>query len=247
MKLLTNHGENFVKFYRKRNKSLVVFVHGLDGNNREYWGDLKTYLTAESKLHHVDFLFWRYPTNSQLYPNLFSTLRGKTKVPHVATISSELRTFLRDVQNESQYQKIAMFGHSLGGCVITEAIAAELESDPKSSLQITSLLMNATPLSPKRLARIHTKLSFGQNPQVRYIASDQSMIVNLQNNVSMIREKGVHVGYMANTSDPIVSGKAQVEFDSRYQIDGGHTWFSEIANAQDTRIRIIANWIAAHV
>lgn len=113
-------------------KQVIVFVHGLNGERYETWGDLPNRF---SELFSVsDFGFYGY-TNGFARWNPFTSI----------SIEDEAQVLI-DTLRDSPYEKIVLLGHSLGGVLIRVAVAKMVEMNQSDLLRrLAAAFLFATP------------------------------------------------------------------------------------------------------
>ena len=110
---------------------LVIFVHGLGGNRFDTWQKFPEYL--QDDFDHVDVGMYQYSTASSRFLRTTPDVRNQAQ------------TLAHVIRAESNYQRIILIGHSLGGVLSLGAIEYLLRTEPKVIDRIKALFLMATP------------------------------------------------------------------------------------------------------
>jgi pimeloyl-ACP methyl ester carboxylesterase len=95
------------------NRSLVVFVHGIESNSQKCWGDLLDLMKKDPAITSAfDLLAFDY--SSRVESTLFHPSR---KLPEYGVIAKEFEGFL-ELNFTPAYDELYLCGHSQGGLII---------------------------------------------------------------------------------------------------------------------------------
>lgn len=153
-------------FYRNQDKTpgdyLVVLIHGLGApetflTGRPSWKDL---LLIDKDLEKVDVAFVQYDTAHFVVPWFFG-LKGTFIIPKknwtvrvgpVAAITTLAKHLKRDLQgrNVSNYQKVILLGHSMGGLIAMRYILETV--DRHEPMKVARCISVATPFNGSEYA-----------------------------------------------------------------------------------------------
>ena len=130
------------------NTSLAIFVHGFRGNYLSTWGKipelLEKHADSDRDLANWDFLFMGYSTSDvETYLDIASLIC--TNWRRAAAGESPYRT---------GYDRLALFGHSLGTLGIRQALCATSTHGGPMLDAVHSVTLFGTPLNGSRLAGI---------------------------------------------------------------------------------------------
>ena len=112
----------------------LILVHGFTGDTGTTWAGFVDLLLAEARIRSWDLIGLGYPTNLRLDIPLWEA------DPDIGKLALGLKTTL-SVPPFSEYQKIALAAHSMGGLVVQRAILM----DPKLKERISHLFLFGTP------------------------------------------------------------------------------------------------------
>ena len=103
-------------------KSLVLLVHGLNGNQEAYWGALPHCLMMDHG-NHIDVAKWYYETDLLPKNRFAAAWKRKPRLQEWTKIASCLLDDVLSIQKEvdKEYNSISIVGHSQGGLVSIEA------------------------------------------------------------------------------------------------------------------------------
>ena len=115
------------------NRNLVVFVHGLNGDRYGTWGNFPKFLFDDCP--HVDVGAYSYRSG-------FKRLFSKESV----SLSTEARIFADDLRDDSQYERIILIGHSMGGLLARSVVKRLQETGQGVALaRVKALILMASP------------------------------------------------------------------------------------------------------
>jgi hypothetical protein len=129
------------------NNRLAIFVHGFRGNYLRTWGALPEFLEqhadSDSILSTWDYVFIGYETGHvKTYLDISSLICGESR-----------RAVAGEPPYNQNYQKLALFGHSLGTLGIRQALCANATHGGGGILQrLHSVTLFGSPLNGSKLA-----------------------------------------------------------------------------------------------
>jgi hypothetical protein len=151
------------------NNSLGIFVHGFRGNYLATWGKIPEFLVEQADgdpiLANWDFLFIGYATRDvRTYLDIASLICTNWR-----------RAADGDAPHAHAYERLALFGHSLGTLGIRQALCATATHGGKMLDALHSVTLFGTPLNGSPLAGVGSLFySIGdalkpENPQLRML------------------------------------------------------------------------------
>lgn len=127
------------------NRKLAIFVHGFRGNYLRTWGALPDYLANSSDsapFDDWDYVFLGYDTGSvQAYLDIASLICGAWRNAAAGA-----------PPYGQQYDRFALFGHSLGTLGIRQALCASATHGAPLLSSLHSVTLFGSPLNGSRLA-----------------------------------------------------------------------------------------------
>ncbi|MEM9128195.1 MAG: alpha/beta hydrolase [Pseudomonadota bacterium] len=233
---------------RKNPKSLIVFAHGIGGTaKRDYWGMLPDLLRYDTKCLSTDVDFWAY--QSSLLPRLtLPTGIGKRGRAEAAldAVSSLLLSDIKARAAAREYERIRIFGHSLGGLIAVRTAASALSSEDRAiTFQIDRLAISATPTTVVPAARIAAAFTFGTNDFVTLLSSPTCLNGVFECDLSTLQqsETPTHCTYFHSSDDEVVRHGNSVSFDEEETIEGSHTWMRKIETPKSLNYSKLVRWI----
>jgi|GEM_PF-5741956 len=174
-------------------KCLVVFVHGLGADDKNWWGSTKSVIKLDSELSiHYDFIFFDYKTEklTNLTTRLLNTFGLGSKLASIQDLGGQLVTSLNNHNNN--YSTIKLFGHSMGGLVISAALH-KLKLENEIFNKVTDIAFCGTPLGGSNLANTvssifrlssskHLKSLKVNSDEIKSIVNVLPQLVTLQHN-----------------------------------------------------------------
>lgn len=132
----------------RANANLAVFVHGYGGNYLTTWGDLSDWLhqhaDGDAALKGWDFLFVGYSSGAvQSFLDIASVIRE-----HWERASQGAAPF------DKPYEKLALFGHSLGTLGIRQLLCSTCDYPTGSCYPLKAVVLFGSPLNGSPLARV---------------------------------------------------------------------------------------------
>ena len=125
-------------------KTAIVFIHGFGGDAAKTWEEFPAFLASAEPLHDWDVFSIAY--NSNLMATAVEASLGWLKrkfwsrQPPIQVLADELRARF-DFKPLSEYQRVAIIAHSMGGLVAQRAIL----DDGKLPSRVSHLLLFGTP------------------------------------------------------------------------------------------------------
>jgi uncharacterized alpha/beta hydrolase family protein len=240
----------------KKNKNLVVFVHGFTGNYLSTWGDLPDLLTRDPRLQHHDFLFWGYSSNFIIPQEdfikdniiqLFTQFLSKHKTnQQIEVVAQGLQTELKYLD---EYDNVTLIGHSLGGLVIRSYIIQNLKQGKKENLErinkIDQIILFGTPNEGLDVA--NNELLGNINNQIHDMGSYNEFINTLREDwielVFKNKDLDLSTLMVAGEDDYFVPFEQVTKYfrDSRELTKGNHYTMIKPHTIHDTTYKIIAN------
>jgi esterase/lipase len=154
-------------------KKCVLFVHGL-GGGRKTWGKFEELLKKDQTINYIPE-FYSYSTC------IFRILHCiQPKYAKIETLSYALDTFIKN--KLSDYDEIALVGHSLGGIIIKQyLINLKLSGATRDLDKIKKIIFYATPHDGALKANISSFFSF-KHRHLRQLKnkSDYLLSLNMQ-------------------------------------------------------------------
>ncbi len=145
--------------------SLILFVHGLGGNEKDTWTNSNFYFPEQvyqdTKNRDYDVFVFNYN----------STCNNKT----TSELSSELRLAVNNLQKK--YQSLVIIGHSYGGIIAKQFILKNDSEVPKYNIKI--LITLSTPNFGSNLASFYDIICNGQ--RVNDLESGRGKFLDSQN------------------------------------------------------------------
>lgn len=124
--------------------SVVLFVHGLNGEGYSTWGDFPALMFASTYGVKPDVAIFDYFSGKRRY------LRARSSVPQVA---EELAHCIVELQQV--YDQVFLIAHSLGGLIAKDAVRIYLQhhdQEPNPTKRLAGLIHFASPLAGSRWA-----------------------------------------------------------------------------------------------
>lgn len=204
---------------------LAVFVHGLGGQVDSYWGQTRKLLTSDKELRSqgIRFAFWGYPTSvTPQGPRFMRLLASRSRLPNVRELGGLLWNDLMGGELR-RFDRIALFGHSLGGLVVQAAACKAMSRAEEERTRLVATGLCASPTAGSKLADLVSKMSklWGGNVQFKDLAveSEERNILQAEfvNNVVHSNGPQVSVRVWYAIEDPIVT-KSEVDALFRYNV-----------------------------
>ena len=237
--------EDYSTFYHQRgSKKLVIFIHGLNGGHgKSYWSNIPDYLKYCSTTHSCDYLFWGYESNLHLLPNFLRKLRRLPYVSTVHDISKSLLGYLDAKSYNEKYQKISVFGHSLGGLISVDFAFRYLQLFGNDS-RLEKICMASSPTKPENMAKAHSLLGRKSNPHISFLSSTAELRRIYEDLVPFVMENGCSVTYLRAINDEIVVDPPPHIFSSVPSSHSGkHLWTSEVFDRGNEGFIQIEKWL----
>ncbi|MDB5284337.1 MAG: hypothetical protein JWO06_3412 [Bacteroidota bacterium] len=111
-----DHRGAIIPYRSEGNENIICFVHGFCGDPESTFNPMPAFIVKEKELNGWDVLSIGYSTD--LMPNIGRGIWAAS--PDINKIASYLKTNLDIIF--SQYSRVALIGHSMGGLVIQRAI-----------------------------------------------------------------------------------------------------------------------------
>ena len=237
----------------KDGETLVVFVHGLGSKPDHYWGESRKLLLEDRDLRNagVRMGFWGYPTSK--WPQGFILLRlfsRRPRLPRVRDIGRLLWDELSNQEEFGRFNRIALFGHSMGGLVAQAA--ACYATDAGTRARLVAIGLCATPTAGSQLADLISAMAgyWGGNVQIDDLAVGSTNRLELQAEFlrQVIEDGGqpqVSITPWLALEDPIVTDTAMDTwfYERRKMLRGDH---SSCVRGADN-VSTFKNWITGTV
>ena len=197
------------------NQDLLLFIHGLGGSPEGTWSQFAGLIEKDNQLSQFDIGYYSYPT--ALWRGPFSR-----KTPRIQTLALGLRTQID--RKFTQYDRIHLVCHSLGGLIARKYLLEEIENSRK--LRIGKVFLYAVPNNGSEAANVGKNLSF-MHWQLRQLSRNSDFILELNNDWKRERvSDNVDVRYIVAGQDEVVTEhSAQAEWGNDkvdVVIDKGH-------------------------
>lgn len=245
--------------------NLVLFVHGLGADNHDWWGTTKDFLFHDEdiKANNYSIEFFNYATDKfTSYPNSIKNMFGLgSRLASLDDLGGQLVSKIKIMMQFKKYNCIKLFGHSMGGLVISVALY-KLKNGEADEKEIYSKIMNValcgTPIGGSKVAKLcknifklssssHTKsLSFNSD-EVKKINNYLSDCISLEPSI----EKPL-VHFFKITEDEVVKDDIE-RFGSFLDkintvikptpLAGGHCEAVKNLAKESTEYCLIKNWI----
>lgn len=155
-------------------KAAVVFVHGFL-SSAQAWASFKRLIHADADLDALDVVLFEYST-PVVEP------RPWRQIPDVTTVSLWLRSRIEEL--ESQYERIVIVAHSMGGLVTLQFVARTLEDGEGTRLRrIKNIVLFACPTAGadflrtvRRLLRMVPMFRHVQERSLRPLDADMTRV-----------------------------------------------------------------------
>lgn len=199
-------------------KNLIVFVHGLGADNKDWWGSTKDNLKFDADLcDDFEFEFFNYTTDkARIEKKWFSDDKVLAKLDD---LGGQLYTKLQRVLNVNNYSCVKLFGHSMGGLVISSAVNKFNESDKDNFKKIKNIVFCGTPFGGSKFAETSRLIfNLGASQHTRNIHFDSKEVKDITsrfvNNIEYdFNDKKPRFEFMKLTEDQVVT-----EDEERYGI-----------------------------
>ncbi len=146
----------------RRCKAVVVFVHGLFGDNSS-WGRFPELLAADDEVRgSYDLAFYTYSS-----PRPAFWRNPVKRIPTILSLAKGLKTFLETTLGH--YERLVLVGHSMGGLVILRLLAEAVRASRAADLgRVAAAVLFATPNQGSDFARrLREQLKrFWRSPQL---------------------------------------------------------------------------------
>lgn len=183
-------------------KTLLIFIHGWNGDIEETWQKFPDLACRDSRLQSTDILAYAYPTYLRKRPNW-----------RITRLADYLDEKGRSLGLFSRYEKVAVIAHSMGGIVARKMVLLQ-NSDPRRDIIKPGLLVEvASPHNGAALANIANALGIHQEQ-----AEELKIGSGYLDDLTVSWEKAAHPARtrcFASPDDMVVS-----ELSANFQCDG---------------------------
>jgi pimeloyl-ACP methyl ester carboxylesterase len=235
--------QNLLASTRPGNSKCALFIHGLGGNNHNYWGPVQNFLTNDDRLSSLDVYFWMYRSSHRtVWPRAWRRLSEEERLPTIEAITAALQYLIIGLEQQFHYTDFALFGHSLGGIISLLATETLIKDQ---TAPISRLCLNATPHRPPLLARILRRCQFGLNPQIASLADRSLYAEKMRGALEYLAAQKVHVDYLSCIGDYIVDIYINLPFSSIGYLQAPHNWMHDLVDIRDRRYLELINFLSA--
>lgn len=232
-----NKGQNIKKqsienFRTTENaNNLIIFVHGFSGVAESTFGAIPSLLMKEEKLNGWDMIPLGYAENIQ--PEMGHNVWASTT--DIKIISSFLATSIK--HNYSNYKRIAIVAHSLGGLVAQEALLSLKDEELK---KISHLILFGTPsagISEQVLNELNQE-------NLKELSENSSYIKSIRNQWNSKFSENLPFSFksIAGTKDNFVPISSSLEpFPKEYtaMVEGDHFSMVSVENERNDSFGLI--------
>jgi pimeloyl-ACP methyl ester carboxylesterase len=212
------------------NRSLAVFVHGIESNSEACWGDLLGLMKKDPAITSAfDLLPFDY--SSRVESTLFHPLR---KLPEYGVIAKEFEGFLQ-LNFTPAYDELYLCGHSQGGLIIQDWLIRRLNDGEGRKLRVREILLFSTPTLGSDFGGSLRHLVFGlmPNPQEEKLRPFDSNVADTRRAIEM-RVIGASacddrncpipiVSFWGETDGIVRSASAEASFEKFVVLPGDHS------------------------
>ncbi len=197
--------------------SLIIFLHGFTGSPSETFKNIPELLVADNKLDGYDIISVGY--SSRFMPDIAAGIWAAD--PDINNLSEYFKTLMET--RFSNYNKICIVAHSMGGLVAQKGILKLSKIEFK---KITHLIMFGTPSGGLDIANF--RIAKRLKRQIKNLGSSSDFIIKLRKEWTD-RFNGVYpfeFKSIAGLSDEFISRESSLlvfQERYRYQIDGNHS------------------------
>jgi pimeloyl-ACP methyl ester carboxylesterase len=154
-----------IDFRSETQHAAIILVHGFSGATGATWGNLPTYLMADSQIRTWDIYGLGFHSGLRVDVTLWEA------EPDIEILAKQLATTL-SLGPFNRYQAIAIAAHSMGGLVVQRAVL----DDPSLAARLTHLFLFGTPTGGVVAARLLSKIK----RQFRDMSPSSPFIRNLK-------------------------------------------------------------------
>jgi hypothetical protein len=174
----------FTRQEHSENKSLIVLIHGLGAPNT--WIAWKKRFLEDSQMMHIDIALAEYETGhiccpwASSYKAVNLPFIEKTlalgKLSNIKTLSHALKCELEQ-SKFSQYDKVVLIGHSMGGLIAAWYLTSMIES--RITSKVIGYISVATPFNGSNPVEWYLRI-FPHHPQIADLAPNSDFLDELQ-------------------------------------------------------------------
>ena len=193
-------------------KTIVIFIHGLGADDSKWWGSTVSSLTNNPSIsNEYDIRFFSYKTDK--IKTILNTAKNQIGLGEIQAslenLGNQLSDYIRN--NCTTHKQIKLFGHSMGGLVISASLPL-LETHANNLYQkISSVAFAGTPLGGSSVAsilKIFMGLIVGTQTKSLSLNSKelQSIVAPLPNYLTLQQGKEkIHLQFFYIGEDEVVS------------------------------------------
>ncbi len=202
--------------------TLIIFIHGWNGDNDKTWEDFPMYASGDPELSHTDVLLISYPT---------FMLRRNLNIDGVSTF---LNKDLKKSGILNKYKKTAIIAHSMGGLVARSIIITREEM--REEKQIDFLVEIGTPHQGSDYATIASVLGISSEltgdvtPRSKYL-------LDLRDHWNKIHKRRPRTYCLSSPQDSVVSTDSAIAYCDYYDqyVEWGHQEMVKPTSRKDER------------
>lgn len=216
-------------------KKCVLFIHGLTGSKDETWGDLDKKLneiknnSKDNNFNLIDFKYFDYESSKlidlegftkSILTSLFQKISSSDKnIPlRINNISSRLRTYLSG-EEFSDYKKISIISHSMGGLIAAKYLLDEIEK--KRELRVDKILYICTPFVGSIYADMASKIGL-PSYEVKEMKQNSDLLKEIATGSKKIEDKVDSTYFFGESDDIIEDYKNKIDEGLQGTLKGGH-------------------------
>lgn len=220
----------------------VFFIHGLRSQKtrvENYWGKTIQILASKALFESLDFYALKYPSSQSVFPRTFvPRFIGHHKPMTVEHTVQVLHNRITNI-NRKNYDKIAFYGHSLGGLISLKLARLWLNNNKP----VGGIHTNAMPWEAPGIACLANTISLRSNRHISYLA-DQSSYDDVFPPFGLFNNKNVQIFEMSfNANDEIVK-PPMFEIPFKAQIlQANHHWYENVDASTGDLYLSISNFL----
>lgn len=140
-------------------KRLIVFVHGLGADESQWWGSTPIAVSTDPGLRDATVRFWGYETSHGaigFLRRIRNSLGMGARRQTLQQLGQHLRSDLRTLWQQEEYDRLSLVGHSMGGLVLAAALGEDRRDEIDEALldALRELVLIASPLGGADLAEL---------------------------------------------------------------------------------------------